>query len=33
MIPNKMTTHNVVGQWPELSGLAINFLAVLVVGT
>jgi hypothetical protein len=33
MIPDKMASHNVLGKWPELSGLAINFLAVLVFGT
>jgi hypothetical protein len=33
MIPDKMTTQNVLGQWPELSGLTINFLTVLVFGT
>jgi hypothetical protein len=33
MIPDKMATHNVLGQGPELSGLAIDLLAVLVFGT
>jgi hypothetical protein len=32
MIPDKMTTHNLLGQWPELSSLAITFLTILVFG-
>jgi hypothetical protein len=32
-IPDKMATHNVLGQGPELSGLAIDLLAILVFGT